>query len=199
LSASGITSAQPDPARLCQNARPVPYVIESAREDDLAKLRRIELAANALFGGHAVAGVVADDATGLDELAHAHAAGLLWVARAADGEPVGFALCHLVDGALHLEEIDVDPAYGRRGVGRALLHAVIAGAERAGRPAVTLTTFRDIPWNAPFYARAGFRTLAAGELGPGLAALVHEEAARGLDPSQRVVMRLDLAGAAARR
>jgi GNAT superfamily N-acetyltransferase len=177
----------------------VPYAIEPAREDDLAKLRGIELAANVLFEGRAVAGVVAGDATGLDELAHARAAGLLWVARAADGEPVGFALCELVDGAVHLEEIDVDPAYGRRGIGRALLDAVIGWAERAGHPAVTLTTFRDIPWNAPFYARAGFREVAAGELGPGLAALVRDEAARGLDPSQRVVMRLDLAGTRARR
>lgn len=175
------------------------YVIELAREDDLAKLRRVELAANALFAGQAVAGVVANDATGLDELAHAHAAGLLWVARAAGGEPIGFALCDLVDGAVHLEEIDVDPAHGRRGIGRALLDAVIDWAAHAGHPAVTLTTFRDIPWNAPFYERAGFRVLTAAEIGPGLAALVREEEARGLDPSQRVVMRRDLAGAAARR
>jgi GNAT superfamily N-acetyltransferase len=176
----------------------VAYVIERADEDDLAKLPRVELAANALFAGRALAGVAAD-ATGLDELAHAHAAGLLWVARAPDGEPIGFALCELVDGAVHLEEMDVDPAHGRRGLGRALLDAVIEWAKRAGHPAVTLTTFRDVPWNAPFYARAGFQVLAARELGRGLAALVREEAARGLDPSQRVVMRLDLAGAAARR
>jgi GNAT superfamily N-acetyltransferase len=184
---------------VCENPRPVAYVIEPAREDDLATLPRIEIAANALFAGRALAGVVADDATGMDELVHAQAAGLLWVARAPGGEPVGFALCELVDGAVHLEEIDVDPAHGQRGVGRALLDAVIAWAERAGHPAVTLTTFRDIPWNAPFYERAGFRALRAGELGPGLAALVGEETARGLDPSQRVVMRRDLDSAPGRR
>jgi GNAT superfamily N-acetyltransferase len=177
----------------------VTYVIEPARADDLAKLPGIEIAANALFAGWAVAGAVTNDATGMDELGHAHAAGLLWVARTASGEPVGFALLELVDGAVHLEEIDVDPAHGRRGIGRALLDAVVAWAEQAGHPAVTLTTFRDIPWNAPFYARAGFRVLGMGELGPELASLVHEEAARGLDPSQRVVMRRDLAGAATRR
>jgi GNAT superfamily N-acetyltransferase len=177
----------------------VTYRIERARDGDLAELPRIELAANALFAGRAVAGVVADDVTAMDELRHAHAAGLLWVARAPGGKPVGFALCELVDGAVHLEEMDVDPGHGQRGVGRALLGAVMAWAERAGHPAVTLTTFRDIPWNAPFYARAGFRALSADELGPGLAALVREEAARGLDPSQRVVMRRELAGATVRR
>jgi GNAT superfamily N-acetyltransferase len=184
---------------VCETPRSVTYVIEPAREGDLAALPRIEIAANALFAGRAVSGVVANDATGIDELGRAHAAGLLWVARAPAGQPVGFALCELVDGAVHLEEMDVDPAYGRRGVGRALLDAVIAWAECAGHPAVTLTTFRDIPWNAPFYARAGFRALRAGELGPGLAALVDEEAARGLDPSQRIVMRRDLDSPRGRR
>lgn len=58
---------------------------------------------------------------------------------------------------------------------------------------MTLTTFRDVPWNAPFYARAGFRELAAAELSPELAELVREEAARGLDPERRVVMRCPLA------
>jgi GNAT superfamily N-acetyltransferase len=168
-------------------------VIEPARAEDLAKLAGIELEANTLFEGRGLAGVVADDATSLAELSHAHAAGLLWVARAPDGEPIGFALLEFVDGQPHLEEIDVHPAHGRRGVGRALLEAVLAWARGAGHHAVTLTTFRDVPWNAPFYARMGFRTLAPAELAPGLAALVRDEAARGLDPAQRVVMRRELA------
>jgi GNAT superfamily N-acetyltransferase len=168
--------------------------IERARDGDLAKLPQVEIAANALFAGRGLAGVSADDATSLEELAHAHAAGRLWVARDAAGEPIGFALVEIIDGEAHLEEIDVDPAHGRRGAGRALLAAVSEWARGAGHRAVTLTTFRDIPWNAPFYERAGFRALAPHELGPGLAARVREETARGLDPAQRVAMRLDLAG-----
>lgn len=178
---------------MCENAQPVSTVIEQARAADLAKLAAVELAANTLFAGRALAGVAANDATSLEELSHAHAAGLLWVARARDGEPIGFALLELVDGQPHLEEIDVHPAHGRRGVGRALLEAVCAWARGAGYCAVTLTTFRDVPWNEPFYARVGFRTLVPGELGPGLAAVVRDEVARGLDPAQRVVMRRELA------
>ena len=174
------------------------YVIEPAHTDDLAKLGQVEIAANALFAGRGLAGVVANDSTSLAELTHAQAAGLLWVAREPSGEPVGFALLELVDGAAHLEEMDVDPAHGRRGVGRALLDAVVEWARGAGHRAVTLTTFRDVPWNAPFYERAGFRALAPHELGPGLAAVVRDEAARGLDPAQRVAMRRDLAGGPAR-
>ena len=184
-------STRPD--GVCENARPMAYLIEPARAEDLAKLAQVEIAATALVAGRGIAGVVANDSTSLEELAHAHAAGLLWVARAPAGEPIGFALLEIVDGQAHLEEIDVHPAHGRRGVGRALLDAVVAWARGAGHGAVTLTTFRDIPWNAPFYERAGFRELAPHELGPGLAAVVSDEAARGLDPAQRVAMRRDLA------
>jgi GNAT superfamily N-acetyltransferase len=167
--------------------------IEAAEAEDLPRLTDVERAANRLFEERGVAGVGADDVTSLAELAEARAAGLLWVARSEGGEAVGFALLCLVDGQPHVEEIDVDPAYGRRGIGRALLETALAWARGAGHRAVTLTTFRDIPWNAPFYESAGFRPIGAHELGPGLAAIVHEEAARGLDPAQRVAMRRELA------
>jgi len=167
--------------------------IEPAQVGDLPKLARVERAANRLFVERGVAGVGADDVTSLAELAEARAAGLLWVARSEGGEPVGFALLCLVDGQPHVEEIDVDPAFGRRGIGRALLETALVWARGAGHRAVTLTTFRDIPWNAPFYESAGFRLLTPREVGPGLAAIVHEEAARGLDPGERVVMRRELA------
>jgi GNAT superfamily N-acetyltransferase len=167
--------------------------IEPAQVGDLPKLARVERAANRLFVERGVAGVGADDVTSLAELAEARAAGLLWVARSEAGEPVGFALLCLVDGQPHVEEIDVDPAFGRRGIGRALLETALAWARGAGHRAVTLTTFRDIPWNAPFYESAGFRLLTPREVGPGLAAIVRDETVRGLDPRERVVMRRDLA------
>ena len=168
------------------------YRVEHAHAGDLPKLAGVERAANLLFADTAHAGVVADDVTSLEELEHALGAGLLWVARASDGEPVGFALVEILDGQPHLEEIDVDPAHGRRGLGRALLEAALGWARDAGFSAVTLTTFREIPWNAPFYARMGFRALAPHEIGPGLVEVVREEAARGLDPATRVTMRREL-------
>ena len=57
---------------------------------------------------------------------------------------------------------------------------------------MTLTTFRDVPWNAPFYERLGFCVLDSSELTPELDAVVREEAARGLDRDRRVVMRCEL-------
>jgi GNAT superfamily N-acetyltransferase len=114
------------------------------------------------------------------------------VARTLAGTVVGFALVELIDGHPHLEEMDVHPAFGRRGIGSRLLEAVRDWTRSAGYPGITLTTFREVPWNAPFYARAGYRALKSHELSPALRELVRSEAARGLDPVTRVVMWLEL-------
>jgi GNAT superfamily N-acetyltransferase len=166
--------------------------IELASPGDVAALPAIEREAGSLFGGLHVADSVLAETTPLAVLAKAQADGRLWIARARGGAPVGFALVDVVDGSPHLAEMDVLPAHGQRGIGRALLEAVCAQAAAAGHGELTLTTFRDVPWNAPFYARAGFRELAATELGPGLAAILRAEARRGLDPARRVAMRRSL-------
>jgi len=124
-----------------------------------------------------------------ENFASAQQASLLWVAVTAEDEPVGFALLCEIDGALHLDELDVHPAHGRRGIGAALLARVCQMAAAAARPGVTLSTFRDVPWNAPFYARHGFRVLADDELTPGLARLRAGERQRGLRTDLRVIMR----------
>jgi hypothetical protein len=58
--------------------------------------------------------------------------------------------------------------------------------------ALTLTTFRDVAWNGPFYQRLGFEELAAHDLSPDLAQILAHEAARGLPGDRRCAMRLDL-------
>jgi hypothetical protein len=58
---------------------------------------------------------------------------------------------------------------------------------------VTLTTFRDVPWNAPFYARLGFRILEPSAWTPGLMALLALEESRGLPRRLRVAMRYSIA------
>lgn len=102
---------------------------------------------------------------------------------------MGFAVATIIDEAAHLEEVSVHPKHGRRGLGTRLVQAVCDWAEESGYPAVTLSTFRDIPWNAPFYARIGFRTMAEEELGPGLLAVRAHETEDGLIMQQRVFMR----------
>ena len=58
---------------------------------------------------------------------------------------------------------------------------------------LTLSTFRSVPWNAPYYARLGFAELPAAELTPGLTEILAAETAFGLDPAERVFMRRPVA------
>lgn len=156
-------------------------------------LPAIERAAAALFSDEDVPKRLKEMA--IPEAMHRRAAeeGRLWVAVGEDGTPVGFAHVTILDGEAHVFEIDVHPSHARRGVGTRLMRAVAEWAESRGYEGVTLTTFRHLPWNAPFYARLGYREVATGGWTPGLHEQLQKEAANGLDPSKRVAMRLTLA------
>lgn len=105
---------------------------------------------------------------------------------------MGYAVVDHVDGSGHLEQVSVHPAYGRQGLGRRLIQAVEDWATAGGLPALTLLTFRDVPWNGPYYAALGFRPLADTELTPGLVALRTHENELGLERDARFAMRLNL-------
>jgi putative acetyltransferase len=164
------------------------YVVTLARAEHVALLPAIELAAATLLAGHAPPSVLAET-TSEAVLHDAQRRGHLWVALAHE-VPVGFAHVTLLEwGAAHLTELDVHPAHGRRGLGRRLVETVCAWAGAAGMHAVTLTTFRDVPWNMPFYARLGFEEIPPRALGRALREILDEEARHGFDPARRVAMR----------
>lgn len=111
-----------------------------------------------------------------------------WVAALSSGQPAGFADAGPLGGGFHLRELSVDPAHGRRGVGTALVEAVIAASRERGLSGVSLTTFRDVPFNAPFYARLGFEELAPDRADPALRDAFVREVPDGVDPASRVLM-----------
>ena len=167
-------------------------MIRPARADEVEALRSIEKASGALFadiGMHSIAEATPMPAATVAGLA---AAGRVWVAVDGDDRPVGWAAVELVDGHAHLEQLSVLPSHGRRGFGAALVEHVCGWAAAEGHDAVTLTTFREVAWNAPFYERLGFRALTEDELTPALRAVRAHEAELGLDPDIRAVMRRDL-------
>ena len=86
--------------------------------------------------------------------------------------------------------MDVHPNHGRLGIGAALVRTVICWARAEGHPTVTLTTFRHLPWNAPFYRRLGFLDVPDEDLSAELAQHLDNEERNGLDRSKRVAMRL---------
>jgi peroxiredoxin/GNAT superfamily N-acetyltransferase len=162
--------------------------IRAARLEDVPRLPAIELAAARLLAGHAPESVL-NETTSLGALEKAQREGRLWVA-VADGLPIGFAHVALIErGAVHLEEIDVHPDYGRRGLGSRMVRCVCEWAASHGYGAVTLTTFRDVPWNLPCFARCGFDVGPREPMSAALRAIVEDEARRGLDPLRRAVMK----------
>ncbi len=152
--------------------------IRPARADETERLVAIEAAAERLFtdlGLELPAGSVADHVAFVDACAEAR----LLVATDADDRAIGFARLSVVDGDAFIDEVDVDPDHGRRGHGSALVLASCAWARARGHAAIALTTWRDVPWNAPLYRRLGF--VEHTDLGPELAAIRRAETARGLE------------------
>lgn len=90
---------------------------------------------------------------------------------------------------MHIEQVSVHPEHQGRGIGRQLIEYVDRWAAGQGISALTLSTFRNVPWNGPYYARLGFSELVGDELTPGLAEIQAAETALGLDPAERVFMR----------
>ncbi|MFE9655359.1 GNAT family N-acetyltransferase [Micromonospora sp. NPDC006431] len=164
-----------------------------ARADELTEVQRIEVASGAPFREVGMADVADMSPLPLDVLADRQRVGRVWVAVNTGDRPVAFVVVDLVDGCAHVEQLSVDPAYARRGIGRGLLDHVAGWAAARGLPALTLTTFRSVPWNGPYYTRCGFRELTGGEVTPGLAGLLAAEAALGLDPAERIAMRRPVA------
>ena len=170
-----------------------PVKIELAGSEHLTAIPAIELAASAMFPESDLPVEIRYLVTEEDLLQEAQSDARLWVALTGDQTPVGFAMASIVDGGAHLDEMDVLPEFGRQGIGTGLVNALLDWARRGDYPAVTLITFRHIPWNAPFYERMGFKAMATSEVGQELATLLQEEGAAGIDVHKRVCMKLELA------
>ncbi|TYP89749.1 GNAT family N-acetyltransferase [Blastococcus xanthinilyticus] len=178
---------------------PPPPGIRPLAPGELTAAQEIERAAGQAFADVGMPEIAADDPLPVGELDRYRRAGLAWVVVDAGSGPVAYLLAEPVDGALHVEQVSVHPAAAGRGVGRALLEHAATHAASAGLAALTLTTFEDVPWNAPYYRRYGFRVLDERDWTPGLRAIREREAAHGLDRWPRVCMRRDLTWTAVSR
>lgn len=135
--------------------------------------------------------IAQDEPPSLDVLARYQRDGRAWVATDEAGAPdvaVAYLLVELVDDAAHVEQVCVHPAYAGRRLGSALLDAAATWAKEHRATHLTLTTFAEVPWNAPYYARLGFHVLGEDQMGEGLRRIREHEAAHGLDRWPRVTM-----------
>ncbi|WP_328374771.1 GNAT family N-acetyltransferase [Streptomyces sp. NBC_00440] len=162
--------------------------IRTAHAAELPVLQDIERAAGRCFRDIGMPEIADDEPLSLDELASYQRAQLAWVAVDETDVPVAYLIADRVDGNFHIEQVSVHPDSARRGIGRSLLDHLADRAASDGIPALTLTTFAGVPWNAPYYARCGFRPLDERELGRGLREIRAREAAHGLDRWPRLCM-----------
>lgn len=161
-------------------------MIRVASLTDLPALGDIERAAGEPFRDLGMAAIADDEPFTLAELTTYQRAGRAWVYG---DPPVSYVLVDEIDGYAHIEQVSVHPGHSRQGIGRMLIDHVGTWATSRGLAGLTLTTFTEVPWNAPYYARLGFRVVT--DLSPGLRAVRAHEAAIGLDAWPRVVMRRD--------
>lgn len=168
------------------------HKIRSARMEDLVMLAEIERTAATLFRDTPYAFLVNDEPLSLDFVTQQFQSGQVWVAVDERDTPIGYAIAQEVDGEAYLRQIDVHPTYGRRGIGRELVEKVCMWAKHQNYRRILLSTFLDIEWNAPFYAKLGFQFLAEDELTAGFQQLRRKEAEAGLPIDRRAIMYRDL-------
>lgn len=166
------------------------YRIRLAVAADAVLLPEIERSAGVIFGSVAGLEWIAHDAvSSLTSLLEMIADGTTWVAEDAHGNLVGYLGAEPVSDALHVWEVAVHAKHQRRGIGARLLGAAEAEARLAGYTAVTLTTFRDVAWNEPYYANLGYAVIDRDIRGAWLTSVLFDEGVRGLPTERRCAMR----------
>jgi GNAT superfamily N-acetyltransferase len=112
----------------------------------------------------------------------------LWVTEVGP-DVAGYISAEVLDGNAHVAQVSVAPDFAGRALGRAMVELVEEWGRTAGLPATTLTTFRDVPWNGPYYRRLGYRVLPDDGIGPELArTMAHEASLPGIDAALRCAM-----------
>lgn len=160
--------------------------------EELRDLQIIEISAGEVFAEHGMEAIARDDPLSIPSLVNYCESHSLWVYVDANDKPIAYIITEVVDRCVHIEQISVHADHSGNGYGRSLIDALQDRSKIEGFSSITLTTFRDVPWNAPYYKRLGFFVLEENEITPGLARIRADEEKHGLNRWPRVCMKLDL-------
>ncbi|OXI17403.1 GNAT family N-acetyltransferase [Burkholderia sp. AU15512] len=168
-------------------------LIRPATREDAAAMAAVEVAAAQRFRAIGMTQIAEGEPTDETAVLERIDDGRAYVAVDPQGMCVGFAFYRLLDAQrLYLEELDVAPSHAGQRIGARLIEQVRARAAQERIAEIVLSTFRDAPWNAPYYARLGFSIVDAAALDDTLRAIRAHHVALGLDETQRVFMRADV-------
>jgi GNAT superfamily N-acetyltransferase len=168
-------------------------IIRAANDQDTPLLPDIERSSGEIFRQSPGLEWIADDTVQSQEQHRALIAdGIALVAEVQGAGLAAFLNGEVAPDALHIWQITVHRDQQRQGIGRTLIEAAQQLAIDRGITALTLTTFRNVPWNEPYYRRLGFVTLDSVELNPRLEAILRSEGQAGMPIAQRCAMRKSL-------
>lgn len=175
-----------------RETREANLTIRLAAENDISAMQEIEIDAGRRFVDVGFPSIANDDPMPAATLREHIETGTAWIAVDERNRSLGYAIgsAHGTEG--HLDQVSVRVDAGENGVGRALIQAVCAWAASQGFPTLSLTTFRDVPFNGPLYGRLGFNRVREADWTPELRAVRARERGLGIDVAPRVVLRLDL-------
>ena len=162
--------------------------IRPTRLDETGLLPEVERSAGEAFRDIPDLAWVADDeVTGPREHHRLASLGTSWVA-VSDDQLLGFACAERFGHDLHVWIIAVRREAQGQGLGTRLMHTVLEYAFDSGAARVTLTTFRGVLFNEPFYQRLGFMVVPSGGLDERLRRTLAAEAAAGFPAERRCAM-----------
>jgi GNAT superfamily N-acetyltransferase len=173
-------------------AGPDRWRLRLAEPSDVLAIQSLEVDAGRRFRDLGMDEIADDDPPAV-ELIEAHIANAsAWIVVDETDQPLGYALASMVDDEGHLDQVSVAERAGRRGIGTALIEQVCDWSRQHGASTVTLTTFREVSFNGPYYASRGFTVADDADCGPELLAIRNNERDLGLDIAPRVAMRREL-------
>ncbi|CAB4050646.1 GNAT family N-acetyltransferase [Paraburkholderia phenoliruptrix] len=164
-----------------------------AAPDDAETVRTIEFDAGLRFASVGMAGIADAPPMSLALVERKIEAREIIVAVDRDGTSAGFVMFEPQPARIYVQELDVLTSHAGRRIGAALIDEVAQLARSRRLMQLILSTYREVPWNAPYYRRLGFSDIEEADLDAALIARREAHIARGLDESKRLFMRRDLA------
>lgn len=167
------------------------YNIRKTNLSDFEYLSVVEFSASNVFRTLQDLAWIADD-NGMSLVEHKRylEEGFSWVAvDSLSQDIVGFLTAEIVEGDYYVGEVSVSDGHQQKGIGSALFGVALKQAQSLGLDAATLTTFIDVPWNAPYYEKLGFVILTSDTLPPYLQRILRAEEIAGLPIDRRCAMR----------
>ncbi|CAE6723414.1 hypothetical protein R69746_01692 [Paraburkholderia aspalathi] len=164
-----------------------------AAPHDADAIRMIEFEAGQRFVSVGMTGIADAPPMELDLVHRKIDSQQIIVAVEIDETCVGFVMFEPQPARFYVQELDVLSSHAGQRIGAALIEQVAQLARAQQITQLILSTFREVPWNAPYYRQLGFRDIKEADLDAALIARRDAHIARGLDESKRVFMRRDLA------